>query len=36
MLLTNCTAATLREGYGLIEDAAILIHEAGSLGRPPK
>ncbi len=27
MLLTNCTAATLREGYGLIEDAAILIHE---------
>ena len=25
MLLTNLTAATMRDGYGLIEDAAILI-----------
>lgn len=25
MLLTNLTAATMKDGYGLIEDAAILI-----------
>ena len=34
MLLTNLTAATMRDGYGLIEDAAILI-EGGRITSGP-
>ena len=30
MLLTNLTAATMRGGYGLIEDAAILVDPTGA------